>query len=191
MMLHGEIFCTKKGNYLRFVECGERLVRVRCGYADPEDIFTVYHLREIEGARAERATVGQLDYRPELDIDRYVLCCRCVEVQTGNYCPVFEAVRDAICAKTLAIACDDRDAKHRDRAAYIRGGDGHVGMIAPKFDQEFDFLPSNENLMDVCKGCKHSRYRTCGRRHKCEGDFERSHGSIISFFGRTFGRKEA
>ena len=184
-MMKGELFCTKRGNTFRFTEWANRLVCVRCGYAKGEEVFRLYHLREAPGAIAERAFVGQVSYLPAFDIDRYVLECRRSD-GTLCECAAFERVKgvlealrpDAIRRKGKRVEIHVKGVNGK-WLKYIRGGDGDIGMIADSVGREFAFLPSVNELNEICKCCN------CMRRKR--GVVSK----VMRAIRQAFGREEA
>ena len=192
MTYPSEWFCTKKRNERRFPN-GEqegRLIVKRYVYDEIGITCRVKYLREADGARAECAAVGQIQYDPTLDIDRYVVECSRVNRYVDR-CAVFERVKVVIEAQCLHAIGLKKDGVDANDPALIRGGDGYMGMIADMMDAECSFLPSDGDLAEICKGCKHRCDDAAQRRHERNHKIKvkRSHGGIIPFLKRLFGRK--
>ncbi len=177
-------FYTKRENNVRFFygRSDHRLVVVRQVY-DQTGSAIVEYLREANGARSECAAVGQREYEPALDIDRYLVECSFVKGQVDR-CAVFELVKASVENKRSEAVGHEGDSIDAHGAALIRGGDGYMGVVASMPNAECSFLPSHAELEAVCKNCVYRRNGTCDDGKSRESDFERSHGGIISYFRR-------
>ena len=182
-------FFTKRENSVRFFHGRKdnRLIVVR-QFFDQDGSVIVEYLREADGARAECAAVGQREYEPALDIDRYVVECSFVDGQVDR-CAVFERVMSSIEDERSKPVGRKDDAVDAHGATLIRGGDGYMGAISSVVNAECSFLPPCAELKAVCENCVCRRNGTCDEGKSRDNDFERSHGGIISFFGRVLGRK--
>ena len=189
----GRMICTKRDNMYRFDKYRSQLKQIRHTYDKRFGVFcSVYHLGEADGARSERAAVGQGEYDPTLDIDRYMVDCAYEDGEV-EWCPMLDAIDRAIERKRIEAGRDKLNGSECKRTSLIRGGDGYIGVIAPVHDAEFDFLPDEYALGEICKGCK------C-RRESADGDADqvkvirpyvvdyRYHSGIIAFFKRLFRR---
>ena len=199
LYVNGVAIFTKRENSIRFDRYSGFLKCVRCFNDKATNrLMTVNHLREGDGARAERAAIGQGEYDPALDIDRYLVDCVCPEGKIEG-CAVFNAISRAIEIERLKAVGDKLDGSERKRSSLIRGGDGYMGAIASKVDEEFDFLPKEPELESICKGCEYRRASCVDERtdgnHGCHKEIEVpdkkfSHGGIIAFFKRLIGRRK-
>ena len=181
-------FCTKMANDVRFtIGFNEDRLTLRRQVNDViGHICGVYYLREADGARAECASVGQNQYEPTLDVDRYVVKCTRFHGDIDR-CAVFERVTMSVKAQCLHSLGLKKDGVDAHDPALIRGGDGHFGMISDMANSECSFLPSEGELAEICKGCKHRCDDAAQSRCCRQDEFNRSHAGIIPFLKRLFG----
>ncbi len=174
-MLDGKIICTKPKNIARFFR-GYNSGRLDCVICVSDKLgllFSVDHLREIDGACSERAAHGQVEYEPALDIDRYAIDC---VHHNGELCrcAVLDEIARAIDdQRRKSVGLDAKPVK-RERAPYIRGGNGDVGVVSPVADSEFDFLPSDTELCVICQTCKARTTDRDDKRQERDDDADKS-----------------
>ena len=187
MMPNGKLICTKPGNERRFRIPGNMAIR-----ASLTDYAIFIYLPE-ESALAEKArSVGEFEYNPGFDIDRFAFECACGEGETDR-CPAFKKLRELLAAKAIDGRCFDpsfvpiefkEDLENGKRhVTRVCHGDGRCGPIAFKYEDGLEVWPE---LRAACAKCdKHSN--DCAGNSN-NGNDKCAHGRIIAFLKRIFGR---
>ena len=193
--IRGLPICTKRRADVRFSRYSENLISLRTGYAGKGDrvLFELYHLAEGDRLTDILAAVCKRDYDPAVDIDRYLLDCFGVNRDIDR-CPVFEAVRAALEKERLRRVNLGNDAGDYARCADVGCGDGYVGPILGVFSFDPEFIPSQAELEKICLGCDKCRNSGCDQAENANQVIkqelkQRTHGGIIAFLRRMFGRR--
>lgn len=214
-MSYGGIICTKPGNRKRFYHPWANVIVI---YTLPCGAKLCF-LAEDTAIAHEAHAIRQFEYNAGADIDRYVLCVTCEEVEFDR-CPAFQKMRELVGSHVLDGREYDRQAvtiqvepdllDGKPTVASVCHGDGRCGPIAVDYrDSSENWLPA---LKAIAEKCDHNSYHS-GDANVVVSDkapdgtgqlsgqadvvadigasdgVENVHSGIIAFFKRLLGRR--
>lgn len=187
MMPNGKLICTKPGNARRFSHPCNRAIETTLAWP-----VLLLYIPEVAAVAEKARSVGELEYNPGFDIDRFALKCTWLDVEPES-CPAFKKLLELLEAHvfdgrnldpsfvSVEVEKDLLDGKvHVTRVCH---GDGTCGPVA---EYNEDGLEAWKELRTACAECdKHAEKRPGDAD---DGNDKLVHGGIIAFFKRLIGR---